>query len=85
MKEINLIVSQEKLEQNRKNALLKDATNKNYEQQKDLARTCMFAIIGLALILVMAWVLHITNDLKQKGIQGCMENGYSYSYCIEHS
>ena len=85
MKEINLIVSQEKLEQNRKNALLKEATRKNYKEQKDLKETCMFAIIGLALILIMAWVLHISIDLKQKGIQGCMENGYSESYCIQHS
>lgn len=82
---MNLIVSQEKLEQNRKNALLKEATRNNYKKQRDLKEICILCTIGLVLILIMTWVLHVSIDLKQKGIKGCMENGYSYEYCIEHS
>lgn len=82
---MELIVSQEKLEQNRRNTLLKDATKVNKRKLKQLNDVCIYSMIALALILIMAWVLHITFDLKNEGIKGCMENGYSYSYCIEHS
>lgn len=85
MKDINLIVSQEKLKQNRKNALLKEATKRNYKKQQKIKKICIGIAIGLAIAYFIGLILLFEIKLKQKGIQGCMENGYSYNYCVEHS
>lgn len=92
MKEIKLIVSQEKLEENRRNQLLKDrnrllkyATKKNYEKQEKIVGIVKKTIAILLLTMLMIWGLYLGQSLKQKGIKGCMENGYSESYCIQHS
>ena len=78
MKEINLIVSQETLKQNRERELKKDkikmlmkATDINYKKQYDLSKVCLYSVIALIMVLIFAWVLHFSFDLKQKGIQGC--------------
>lgn len=82
---MDLIVSQEKLEQNRKNALLKEATKNNYKKQQKIKKLCIGIAIGLIIAYFIGLALMFEIKLKKQGIQGCMENGYSYSYCIEHS
>ena len=80
-----LIVSKEKLEQNRKNQLLKDESRKEKRKQELLNTLCINIVIWLILILVVIWGIVIAGELQREGIRGCMENGYTYDYCVEHS
>lgn len=85
MKEIKLIVSQEKLEENRRNTLLKDETRRNNKKLIVIRNISTYIVLILILFLTFTWLLNINFGLKQKGIKGCIENGYSETYCIQHS
>lgn len=82
MKEIKLIVSQEKLEQNRKNQILKDETKKNYERMNKTTK----GIITIAVLtLTILWLGYAGMNMKEEAYNNCMENGYSQSYCLKNS
>ena len=85
MKELDLIVSQEKLEQNRKNALLKEASKYYKNKQNELRAVCTYSILALTLILAMAWVLNIGMNLKKTGYHNCMETMNDQAYCLKNS
>ena len=85
MKEINLIVSQEKLQENRKNALLKDATKRNYAKQDNLRNFCIFMGIMSIAIFVLAMIVCINVNMKKTGYENCLEQGYEVNYCLKHS
>jgi hypothetical protein len=43
-------------------------------------------VLALILImLVLIKVVKLNNELKQVGLNGCLESGYSYSFCTKHS
>ena len=78
---MNLIVSQEKLEQNRKNALLK----LNYKEQEKLRNICIFMTIMSIVIFALACIICINMNLKKQGYENCLEQGYEVNYCLKHS
>jgi hypothetical protein len=82
---MELIVSQEKLEQNRKNALLKEATKQNYAEQDKLRNICLFMTMMTIIIFALAMVVCINANLKKKGYENCLEQGYDVNYCLKHS
>lgn len=85
MKDIELIVSKEKMEQNRKNQLLKDETRKLEKKQLFVKNVCIEIVFILILALMIIWACHFNSQIRTEAIKGCMENGYSYTYCVEHS
>lgn len=85
MKEINLIVSQEKLQENRKNALLKDATKENYKEQEKLINACIFMAITSIAIFILAMIVCINANAKRTGYENCLEQGYEVNYCLKNS
>lgn len=85
MKELDLIVSQEKLNQNRKNALLKEATKNNYAEQERLRNACIFMSVMSIAIFILAMVVCINANLKKQGYENCLEQGYDVNYCLKHS
>ena len=82
---MELIVSQEKLNQNRKNTLLKDATKENYAEQERLRKTCIFMAIMSIVIFALAMVVCINTNAKRTGYENCLEQGYEVNYCLKHS
>jgi len=82
MKEINLIVSQEKLEQNKINKLLQQKTRKNYKSYEYNIKRILISLMAVLIFILNLWLL---GTISEKGVKGCMENGYSESYCIQHS
>ena len=82
---MELIVSQEKLNQNRKNTLLKEATKENYAEQERLRKTCIFMAIMSIAIFMLAMVVCINANLKKQGYENCLEQGYEVNYCLKHS
>lgn len=85
MKEINLIVSQRKLEENRRNQLLKDTTKKNYKRQEKIVNIAKQTIVILLLVMLMIWGLYLGQSLKKTGYTNCINNGYSEAYCLKNS
>ncbi len=85
MKDIELIVSKEKMEQNRKNQLLKDEVKKLEKKQLFVKNVCIEIVILLISALIVIWLYHFNSQIRTEAIKGCMENGYSYTYCVEHS
>jgi len=82
---MELIVSQEKLNQNRKNTLLKDATNRNYAKQERLRNVCIFMSVMTIVIFILAMVVCINANAKRTGYENCLEQGYEVNYCLKHS
>ena len=80
-----LIVSKEKLEQSRHHELLKDGIREEKRKQQLLTIVCVNIVVWLTLILALIWIAAIGGAVQRIGIRGCMENGYSYDYCVEHS
>ena len=85
MKEINLIVSQEKLQENRKNAFLKDATKRNYAKQDNLRNVCIFMGMMSIAIFILAMIVCINANAKRTGYEKCLKQGYEVNYCLKHS
>lgn len=74
-----------KLEQNRNNARLMQKVKEADKKQQEIKKGS-YTIVKIALLIYILIVgLCVCNTLKNKGIQGCMENGYEYVYCVEHS
>ena len=82
---MELIVSQEKLNQNRKNTLLKDASKENYAKQDNLRKTCIFMGIMSIAIFILAMIVCINANTKRTGYENCLEQGYEVNYCLKHS
>lgn len=82
---MELIISQEKLNQNRKNALLKEATKNNYKEQERLRKTCIFMAMMSIVIFVLAMMVCINANMKKTGYENCLEQGYEVNYCLKHS
>ena len=80
-----LIVSREKLEQNRKNELMKDEIKKDKAKQIKLRNVCTEIIFIGLLTLIIMWAAYLNSKIQNEAIEGCLENGYSYTYCVEHS
>lgn len=40
-------------------------------------------IIGI-IVLVFIGLIKIANDMDEEYMEGCQENGYSYTYCLRH-
>lgn len=92
MKELDLIVSQEKLNQNRKKTLendriknIKKATKENYAEQERLRNACIFITMMSIAIFILAMVVCINANLKKQGYENCLEQGYDVNYCLKHS
>ena len=92
MKEIKLIVSQEKLQQNRIKTLendrikcIKKATKKNYKRQEKIVNIAKQTIAILLLVMLMIWGLYLGQNLKKTGYTNCIDNGYSEAYCLKNS
>lgn len=80
--DIDLIIPQGAFLKSRARAIKKDNRKKRIRILKKILPT----IAGLILLITILVLLLILNfKLKNHGIQGCLENGYSYAYCIEHS
>ncbi len=82
---MELIISQEKLEQNRKNALLKEATKENYKEQERLRNACIFMALTSMAIFILAILVCINANLKKQGYENCLEQGYDVNYCLKNS
>lgn len=82
---MELIVSQEKLNQNRKNALLKEATKNNYKEQERLRKACIFMAMMSIAIFILAMIVCINANAKRTGYENCLEQGYDVNYCLKHS
>lgn len=82
---MNLIVSQEKLEENRKNQILKDKAKENYKKQLRNKRIAFGIVIGLIVAYFVGLI--IISDLKatKEARDNCLKNGYSYAYCLRNS
>lgn len=85
MRELDLIVSQEKLNQNRKNTLLKEATKNNYKEQERLRNVCIFMAVMTIIIFILAIIVCINANLKKQGYENCLEQGYDVNYCLKNS
>ena len=82
---MELIISQEQFKQNQINGRRIREIKTNKKEQKRIERVSKQIIVGCLLGIALLWILYASATLKNKGIQGCMSNGYSYNYCIEHS
>lgn len=75
---MDLIVSQEKLQESRKKELLKEK-KRNIEKE----------IVALGIIIVIISTLIIGYNMFGSKIEearnNCMAQGYSESYCLKHS
>lgn len=78
MEDIELIIPEGKLIKSRIKELKKEKQRKN----KKIIQCSILIILNLILVFMIIISL---SKLTEKGINGCLENGYSYSYCISHS
>ena len=76
--DIDLIIPEGAFLKNRARAIKKEQKMK---QKKLFVELTAAAVV----IIMMVLLISACMNLKQKGIQGCLENGYSYGYCLEHS
>ena len=93
---MKLIVSQEKLEENRKNQmlknkvreknqLLKNKARENYQKQLKTKRIAFGIVVGLIVAYFVGLI--IISDLKatKQARDNCLKNGYSMAYCLKNS
>ena len=82
---IELIISQGEFRRNQERS--KKIKRKQYHK-KIFKNALLFfkKLLPLFLVLLILAILIIINiNLKNIGVEGCLSNGYSYTYCIEHS
>ena len=82
---MELIVSQEKLNQNRKNTLLKDETKRLKAEQNKLNKICIYTMIALVIVVALAWGIHFIGKATEEARNNCLEQGYTMNYCLKHS
>ena len=92
MEEINLIICQEKLEENRRNQLLKDrnqllkdATKENYKKQEATNTLLKNIIMIVLMLMIVVWGLKVNQAMKTRAYNNCIANGYEESYCLKNS
>jgi len=79
---IELIISQGEFRRNqeRYKKLKKKQNNKKIFKNVFKKTLPLFLVI-----LILVALIKISINLKKIGVEGCLSNGYSYTYCIEHS
>ena len=77
-KDIDLIITQGQFMKNKARALKKAKEQKIKEL---LVRTITVSVAVILLVILIG----VNNKLTSKGLNGCLENGYSYDYCINHN
>ncbi len=83
--DIDLILPQGAFLKNKARAIKREKIKKRKRIIKSLLKLIK-SILPTVIVLILFITLVIFNyKLKQRGIQGCLENGYSYEYCIVHS
>ena len=55
------------------------------KKKKRVLKNWVKVLLKIIYILLIIFLFHACFKLKERGIKGCMENGYSYEYCVEHS
>ena len=76
--EIDLIIPEGVFLKNKARAIEK-------EQKQKRMRIIQYTIMISLLFILMLVMLIGAAKLKKQGIEGCLSNGYSYNYCVEHS
>ncbi len=76
--EIDLIIPEGAFLKNKARAIEK-------EQKQKRMRIIQYTIMISLLFILMLVMLIGAAKLKKQGIEGCLSNGYSYNYCVEHS
>ena len=83
--DIDLIIPQGAFLRNKARAIKSEKVKRRKRIIKSLLKFSL-KLLPTVIVLILFITLIIFNyKLKQHGIQGCLENGYSYEYCIVHS
>ena len=54
-------------------------------KKKRVLKNWVKILIKIIYILFIIILFQIAFKLKESGVNGCLDNGYSFEYCIKHS
>lgn len=85
MKNVDLIISQDQLKENRERARKIEQTRKNYQKQLDRKDTIIYILAILIIGMTTAIGMYLMKDNVKDAYNNCIKNGYSTNYCAKNS